>query len=42
MAASLFYLGRTDEAIQNLERALSLDPNLESAQTYLKNMRRGQ
>ena len=42
MAASLFYLGRTDEAIQNLERALSLDPNLESAQTYLKNMRRKQ
>ena len=42
MAASLFYLGRTDEAIQNLERALSLDPNLESAQTYLKNMRRRQ
>ena len=42
MAASLFYLGRTDEAIENLERALSLDPNLESAQTYLKDMRRGQ
>ena len=42
MAATLFYLGRTDEAIQNLERALSLDPNLESAQIYLKNMRRGQ
>ena len=42
MAASLFYLGRTDEAIQNLERALSLDPNLESAQIYLKNMQRGQ
>ncbi|MDE2737440.1 MAG: tetratricopeptide repeat protein [Gemmatimonadota bacterium] len=40
MAASLFYLGRTDEAIENLERALSLDPNLESAQTYLKDMRR--
>ena len=39
MAASLFYLGRTDEAIQNLERALSLNPNLESAQTYLKDMR---
>ena len=42
MAATLFYLGRTDEAIQNLERALSLDPNLELAQTYLKNMRRRQ
>ena len=41
MAATLFYLGRTDEAIQNLERALSLEPNLESAQTYLKNMRGG-
>ena len=42
MAAALFYLGRTDEAIQSLEHALSLEPNLELAQTYLKNMRRRQ
>ena len=31
MGIVLFYLGRSDESLKSFDRALSLDPNLESA-----------
>lgn len=31
MGIALYYLGRADEALTNLDRALSLDPTLEDA-----------
>ena len=40
MGYALHRLGRRDEAIRSLERALSLDPALEEARTYL-NLARG-
>jgi Flp pilus assembly protein TadD len=30
MGAALFYLGRSDEALQRFDQALSLDPTLEN------------
>ena len=33
MGAALFYLGRSDEALQRFDQALSLDPTLEDART---------
>ena len=40
IGATLYYLGRTDEAIRSLERALYLDPTLETARTNLEEMRK--
>ena len=40
IGATLYFLGRTEEAIRNLERALSLDPTLETARTNLEEMRK--
>ena len=31
MGIALYYLGRTDEAVQSVDRALALDPTLEAA-----------
>ena len=39
MGFALHRLGRRDEAIQSLERALSLDPTLDEARAYLKLVR---
>ena len=36
MGFALYRLGRRDEAVRSLERALSLDPTLDEARTYLK------
>ena len=36
MGFALYRLGRRDEAIQSLERALSLDPTMDEARTYLE------
>ena len=38
IGATLHFLGRTEEAIRSLERALSLDPTLETARTNLERM----
>ena len=38
IGATLHYLGRSDEAIRSLERALSLDPTLETAKRNLEAM----
>ena len=32
MGAALFYLGRSDEALQSFDQALTLDPTIEEAQ----------
>ena len=40
IGATLHFLGRTDEAIRSLERALALDPALEAARTNLEEMRK--
>ena len=40
IGVSLYYLGRTEEAIRSLERALSLDPTLETARTNLEKIRK--
>ena len=40
IGATLHFLGRTEEAIRNLERALSLDPTLETARTNLERMQK--
>ena len=40
IGATLYQLGRTEEAIRSLERALSLDPTLEIARTNLEEMRK--
>ena len=40
IGATLHFLGRTDEAIRSLERALALDPTLETARENLVAMRR--
>ena len=39
LGATLYYLGRTEEAIRSLERALYLDPTLETARANLEAMR---
>ena len=39
LGATLYHLGRPDEAIGSLERALSLDPDLETARTALESIR---
>ena len=39
LGATLYSLGRTHEAIESFERALSLDPSLESARTALESIR---
>ena len=39
LGATLYYLGRVDEAIRSLEHALSLDPALETARTALEQIR---
>ena len=39
MGIALFYLGRTDEALQSIDRALTLDPTLESARVNRAAMR---
>lgn len=31
MGIALYYLGRTDEAVQSVDQALALDPTLEAA-----------
>ena len=41
LAASLYYLGRTDEAVLEFERALSLDPTLETARAALEALQPG-
>ena len=33
MGVALFHLGRSDEALQRFDQALSLDPTLENART---------
>ena len=40
IGATLYYLDRTDEAIRSLERALALDPSLDSARTNLEKIRK--
>ena len=40
IGATLHFLDRTEEAIRSLERALSLDPTLETARTNLEEMRK--
>ena len=40
IGATLHFLDRTEEAIRSLERALALDPNLETARTNLEEMRK--
>ena len=39
LGATLYYLGRLDEAIASLERAVSLDPSLDAARTSLERIR---
>ena len=39
IGATLYYLGRTEEAIRSLRRALSLDPAQETARTNLEKIR---
>ena len=39
IGATLYYLGRREEAIRSLERALALDPTLETARANLEAMR---
>ena len=39
LAATLYYLGRNDEALQSFERALSLDPALEAARIGVDQLR---
>jgi len=40
IGVTLFYLDRTEEAIQSLQRALALDSSLETARTNLENIRK--
>ena len=40
IGATLYYLGWSEEALQSLERALSLDPTLEMARTNLERMQK--
>ena len=40
IGAALFYLDRAEEAIRSLERALELDPTLETARSNLEQMRK--
>ena len=40
IGATLYYLDRTEEAIRSLERALALDPSLDSARTNLEKIRK--
>ena len=40
IGATLHFLDRSEEAIRSLERALALDPTLETARTNLKEMRK--
>ena len=40
IGATLYHLGQREKAIRSLERALSLDPSLETARTNLEEMRR--
>ena len=40
IGATLHFLGQSEEAIRSLERALSLDPTLETARTNLEEMRK--
>ena len=40
IGATLHFLDRTEEAIRSLERALALDPTLETARTNLEEMRK--
>ena len=40
IGATLYYLDRSEEAIQSLERALALDPSLDSARTNLEKIRK--
>ena len=39
LGATLYYLGRVDEAIRSLEHALSLTPALKTARTALEQIR---
>ena len=39
LGAALYHLGRTEEAIERLERALSIDPSLQSARAALESIR---
>ena len=39
LGATLYYLGRVDEAVRSFEHALSLDPALEKARTGLEQLR---
>ena len=39
LGATLYYLGRLDEAIARLERAVSLDPSLDAARSSLERVR---
>ena len=40
IGTTLYYLDRSEEAIQSLERALALDPSLDSARTNLEKIRK--
>ena len=40
IGATLYFLGHTEEAIRSLERALSLDPTLETARANLEKIRK--
>ena len=40
IGASLYFLDRSEEAIRSMERALSLDPTLETARTNLEKIRK--
>ena len=40
LGATLYYLGRADEALRRFEHALSLDPTLETARTARDQLRR--
>ena len=40
IGASLYYLGQSEAALRNFERALSLDPTLEQARTGLEELRK--
>ena len=40
IGVTLYYLNRTEEAIRSLERALALDPSLETARTNLEEIRK--
>ena len=40
IGVTLYYLDRTEEAVRSLERALALDPSLDSARTNLEKIRK--